>query len=276
MWNNFFSRQMIPSERDPRVLVDSQLPDADYVNTFGFEWTQIDGFVGKEVMSHGHIYGRFRLPADYFHGKVVVDVGCGNGRIGRLVAPSAERYLGLDLSEAVFSFPNYLRTANVQLCRASGTDLPLKDEIADVTICWGVLHHMDDPERALGELRRITKPGGEILVFIYSDAYAARENFNRFVKHIADDIKHELIENTSDYLDAWREVDKLYADLLSQNLFMSVKQSREWQIFQWYDGVSPAFHHSLTGLLIERCDLEIFMKAENNGIYRFRRADKRC
>lgn len=249
MWNNFFSRQMIPSERDPRVLVDSQLPDADYVNTFGFEWAQIDGFVGKEVMSHGHIYGRFRLPANYFYGKVVVDVGCGNGRIGRLVAPSAERYLGLDLSEAVFGFPNYLRTANVQLCRASGTDLPLKDGIADVTICWGVLHHMDDPERALGELRRITKPGGEILIFIYSDAYAARENFNRFVKHISDHIKHELIEDTSDYLDAWREVDKLYADLLSQNLFMGVKQSREWQIFQWYDGITPQHHWLLNDRL---------------------------
>lgn len=249
MWNNFFSRQMIPSKRDPRVLVDSQLPDADYVNTFGFEWAQIDGFVGKEVMSHGHIYGRFRLPANYFHGKVVVDVGCGNGRIGRLVAPSADWYLGLDLSEAVFGFPNYLRTSNVQLCRASGTDLPLKDEIADVTICWGVLHHMDDPERALGELHRITKCGGEILIFIYSDAYAARENLNRFVKHIANDVKHALIENASDFLDAWREVDKLYGDLLSQNLFMSVKQNREWQIFQWYDGITPQYHWLLNDRL---------------------------
>ena len=251
MWNNFFSRQMIPSERDPRVLVDSRLPDADYVNTFGFEWTQIDGFAGKEVMSHGHIYGRFRLPADYFHGKVIVDVGCGNGRIGRLVAPSAERYLGLDLSEAVFSFPNYLRTENVQLCRACGTDLPLKDGIADVTICWGVLHHMDDPEKALGELRRITKSGGEILIFIYSDSYAARENFNRFVKHIADDFKHELIELASDYLDCWREIDKLYADILSQNVFLSVKNDRDWQIFQWYDGVTPN-HHWLLASIIEK------------------------
>jgi len=108
---------------------------------------------------------------------------------------------------------------------------------------------LDDPERALCELRRITKPGGEILIFIYSDAYAARENFNRFVKHISDDIKYELIESTSDYLDQWREVDKFYADLLSQNLFMSVKQSREWQIFQWYDGVTPNYHWLLTEMI---------------------------
>ena len=29
------------------------------MGTFGFEWTKIDGFVAKEAMSHGHIFGRF-------------------------------------------------------------------------------------------------------------------------------------------------------------------------------------------------------------------------
>ena len=47
-------------------------------------------------------------------------------------------------------------------------------------------------------------------------------------------------------LDGWREVDRFYADMLSQNLFMSVKHSREWQIFQWYDGITlERFHWSL-------------------------------
>jgi ubiquinone/menaquinone biosynthesis C-methylase UbiE len=237
------------------------------VDTFGFEWTQIDGFVGKEVMSHGHIFGRFQLPADYFEGKVVVDVGCGNGRIGRLVAPHAKKYLGLDLSEAVYSFPNYLRASDIQLCRASGTNLPLKDGVSDVTICWGVLHHMDDPEKALKELQRITRPGGEVLIFIYSDAYAARENLNRFVKHLEHDQKYNLIENTSDFLDGWREIDKFYSDMLCQNIFMSVKQSREWQIFQWYDGITPQFHSLLRGLLAELVD-DMILHVDRLGIYR--------
>ena len=269
MWNEIFSRPMIRCDRDPRVLIDSDLPDASYVGTFGFEWTQIDGFVGKEVMSHGHLFGRFQLPADYFNGKVVVDVGCGNGRIGRLVAPHAKRYVGLDLSEAVYSFPNYLRTESICLGRASGTNLPIKDAIADVTICWGVLHHMDDPENALSELMRITKPGGEVLIFIYSDAYAGRENFNRFVKHIPDDAKHALIEGTSDFLDAWREVDKFYADLLSQNVFMSVKQSREWQIFQWYDGVTPWYHSLLNDLVNSSSQHLDRAKLSSPGCHRF-------
>ena len=110
MNNKYFRRKVNPSPRDPRVLVDSELKDKSYVESFGFEWTEIDGFVGKESMLHGHVFGRFLLPNNFFAGKTVIDVGCGNGRIGRLVAPFAKEYLGLDLSDSVYAFPNYLQT----------------------------------------------------------------------------------------------------------------------------------------------------------------------
>ena len=96
-----FRREVRPSERDPEVLLDSKLSGADYVSGFGMEWEHFDGFSGKEVMSHGHLFGRFLLPRDFFTGKTVVDIGCGNGRIGRLVAPLCERYVGVDLSEEI-------------------------------------------------------------------------------------------------------------------------------------------------------------------------------
>ena len=56
---DFFNRQLKRSEKDARILIDSELSNEDYVGTFGFEWTEIDGFIGKEAMSHGHIFGRF-------------------------------------------------------------------------------------------------------------------------------------------------------------------------------------------------------------------------
>ena len=245
MSENPFRREVLKSDKNSKILIDSKLKSFEYVDSFGFEWTNIDGYASKEVMSHGHIFGRFLLSPDYFQGKVVADIGCGNGRIGRLVAPHTEKYYGIDLSEAVYSFPDYLDRDNVTLIRASGTDLPLVDAIADVTVCWGVLHHMDQPELAYDELLRITKPGGCILIFIYSNAYKPRENLNKFSKEIKEEEKFPLIEKTSDELDSWREVDRFYADIISRNLFMSVKQSREWQIFQWFDGITPSYHWSL-------------------------------
>jgi SAM-dependent methyltransferase len=249
MYPELFTRQMIPCQRDPRILTDVNLPDSSYVTNFGFEWTKIDGFIDKEVMSHGHVFGRFLLPDNYFAGKTVVDIGCGNGRIGRIIGPKAYRYIGLDLSEAVYSFPAYLQASNITLGRASATDIPLKDAISDVSVCWGVLHHVDNPVAAISELIRITKPGGEILLFIYSKAYDARENLNRFVKQIDESEKLNLIEFVSDSMDAWREVDLFYANLLSNGMFQSPKQSREWQIFQWFDGITPQYHWNLEKLV---------------------------
>ena len=104
MKDNYFRRKVKSSPHNPNVLIDSELEDKSYVESFGFEWTEIDGFVGKESMLHGHIFGRFLLPKTFLDGKTVVDVGCGNGRIGRLVAPFAREYIGLDLSDSVYAF----------------------------------------------------------------------------------------------------------------------------------------------------------------------------
>lgn len=267
--NQLFKRSLLQCKHDQRVLIDSELKNEEYVDSFGFEWTEIDGFVGKESMSHGHIFGRFFLPKSFFADKRIVDVGCGNGRIGRLVAPHSGEYIGLDLSKAVYAFPSYLECNNVTLVRASGTDLPLSDQVSDVTICWGVLHHMDDPEKGFRELVRVTKPGGTILIFIYSNGYKGRENLNKFSKNIEENEKFKLIEEVSDELDSWREVDSFYADQISKNLFMSVKKSREWQIFQWFDGITPQFHWSFQDKLEEILNTMNFkFRKTQDGCYR--------
>ena len=56
---------------------------------------------------------------------------------------------------------------------------------------------------------------------------------------------HSLISRMSDALDAWREVDRFYAELLAENLWLAFKYSREWQQFQWFDGISPRYHWSI-------------------------------
>ena len=241
-----FRREVKPSARDPEVLIDSKLRDAAYVESFGQEWQSFDGFAGKEVMSHGHLFGRFALPRDFFSGKTVVDIGCGNGRIGRLIAPLCASYTGADLSEALYAFPKYTqRPAKFTLVRASATDLPLDDACSDATVCWGVLHHVDEPVAAFAELVRITKPGGVILLYVYPRALDLRKNLNAYMRGLPLRRGWEIIDRLSDDLDEWREVDPFFANALSDAVGMSLKHSKPWQKFQWYDGVTPRFHWSL-------------------------------
>ena len=246
-----FKRPLSRHSESPHILVDPALPtEPEYTSSFGFEWTKIDGFAGKETMSHGHLYGRFLLPSDFFRGMVVADIGCGNGRIGRLIVCDCQKYIGLDSSDSLTAFPTYIEGfENVTLVQASATDVPLENESVDVAICWGVMHHTDRPEKTFDELVRIVKPGGYILIFVYPPAFDGRRNFNALIRELPPDITSNLVERTSDEVDAWCEVDDFYGNIIAQRLHMSRKQSREWQIFQWFDGISPRYHWSLNEYL---------------------------
>ena len=46
----------------------------------------------------------------------------------------------------------------------SAQALPLCDASADAVLCTEVIEHLEDPAHALGEFRRVTKPGGDILL----------------------------------------------------------------------------------------------------------------
>jgi ubiquinone/menaquinone biosynthesis C-methylase UbiE len=46
--------------------------------------------------------------------------------------------------------------------------LPFGNNVSDLTVCIGVIHHTDDPFKAFSELARITKPGGYIYLNVYN------------------------------------------------------------------------------------------------------------
>jgi demethylmenaquinone methyltransferase/2-methoxy-6-polyprenyl-1,4-benzoquinol methylase len=47
---------------------------------------------------------------------------------------------------------------------ADAQQLPLADESFDAALMISMLHHVDDPRRALGEARRILRPGGRLVL----------------------------------------------------------------------------------------------------------------
>ena len=275
MGSEMFRRALIPLTDSRRILLDPALPQQQqYTDSFGFEWTKIDGFVGKEVMSHGHLFGRFLLPVEFFKGKSVADVGCGNGRIGRLIIPDCSEYVGVDMSNSLSAFPTFIENFEaVSLVKASATDLPLEDNSVDIALCWGVLHHTDDPSAAFSELTRITKPGGYILIYVYPPKFDGRRNFNQLVRQMAPDISFRLVEQISDELDDWCEVDEFYGSIIAQHLHMGRKQSRSWQIFQWFDGISPKFHWSLAEGISEMSRAELDITVCMPGVFKIRKRD---
>lgn len=98
-----------------------------------------------------------RDQAEDAHGAIgsyrVLDVGCGARPYEPLFAPHASSYVGVDPVD----------NPRAEL-KGSIEDLPVEDSSYDVVLCNQVLEHCDNPVRAVSELRRVTAPGGRVLV----------------------------------------------------------------------------------------------------------------
>jgi SAM-dependent methyltransferase len=102
--------------------------------------------------------------------EVVADIGCGNGLYLAELARRghAGHLIGADMS------PGMLRAARQRIPRArlllaDAAALPLRDASADLTLAMHMLYHVPEPELALAELRRVTRPGGRLVVGLNGD-----------------------------------------------------------------------------------------------------------
>jgi SAM-dependent methyltransferase len=88
----------------------------------------------------------------------VLDVGCGDGALGRPLLQAGVPWVGLDLS------PTLLKDAPRPAVRASATVLPFRDEAFGAVTALYVLYHLAAPEQAIAEAHRVLRPGGLLVV----------------------------------------------------------------------------------------------------------------
>ena len=89
---------------------------------------------------------------------VVLEIGCGRGApVLRNVAARAALAIGLDV--VAFDGKN-----DLPLIAASADAVPLATGSVDLVFCRSVLEHLEYPQRAFREWRRLLRPGGHVLV----------------------------------------------------------------------------------------------------------------
>jgi SAM-dependent methyltransferase len=96
---------------------------------------------------------------------LVLDIGCGPGRVLGFLAKRGIRCVGLDRSRVSLNLAvqRYGRPGVV----ADNLRLPLADETADVVISDGVIHHTENPQAAFQENFRVLKTGGRMYLAVY-------------------------------------------------------------------------------------------------------------
>jgi SAM-dependent methyltransferase len=150
----------------------------------------------------------------------ILDVGCGNGRLGAWLDENLEqshRYTGLDRSLALLALapPGRPRLAPGRFLAdivRSGGRLPCRTATAEAVLALAFLHHVPSLElrrSLIGDLLRVLRPGGILALSFWQ--FAAEERFQRRMVPWRDlDSRSELTVQTSeledgDHLLAWGE-----------------------------------------------------------------------
>jgi len=117
-------------------------------------------FTGRRRLL-GRMIAAFGLPAD----ARILDIGTSTGTNLRMLRDLGfSRYEGLDMSDEAVRW--CADKGYGKVTRGDACALPFPDASFDLVLATDIIEHVDDDVLALGEIRRVLKPGGRVLVTV--------------------------------------------------------------------------------------------------------------
>jgi ubiquinone/menaquinone biosynthesis C-methylase UbiE len=158
-----------------------------------YEMLSAIAFLGRR----GRVFTRIVALSGAQPGDRVLDVGCGGGYLARLLAAAVApngRVTGVDPSSPAINYARRRDPGNCSFAVGVAQDLDLPDRSFDVVTSTLAVHHIPEAARpaAFGEMYRVTRPGGRLLVADF------RPSGNRRVLH---PVGHAMRHNNVDLLD---------------------------------------------------------------------------
>ena len=135
---------------------------AHFHKTRGYKWSWIEEFINN-----------------LSNGSCILDIGCGNGRN---MLNNNHTFIGIDNS---IEFLKICISQGLSVLLSDMTSIPINTCSQDAIVCIASFHHLSNRDRrisALKEMKRIIKPGGKILISVWSKNQPdkTRRKFDRY------------------------------------------------------------------------------------------------
>ena len=143
-----------------------------------------------------------------------LDAGCGYCFHLARLARRGLKVTGVDFSETALQHGRANLTQaglidKVELRQANLLELPFDDGRFDHVVCWGVLMHIPELEKALSELVRVLKPGGRLAIGENNSRSIHVQAWERLLRGVKKAIGRQTFpwSWTERGLEEWREQD---------------------------------------------------------------------
>ena len=132
----------------------------------------------------------------------VLECACGTGMFSVKIAPSVRELTATDFADGMLKKTRRkcAKIDNINIEHGDITNLKYADGQFDKAVAANVIHLLDDPGKAIDELRRVVRPGGMIIIptYIHFDKSVAAELFNKagagFKRHFDENTYREFFE----------------------------------------------------------------------------------
>ncbi len=236
------------------------VPRENYADTFGYQWnihrtTQLDSHTGLAI-SRNRLFGVTDWSTD-LHGQHILEAGSGAGRFTEILVTTGATIFSFDYSSAVdANFASNGRHPNLNLFQGDLFKIPVQPQAFDKVLCLGVIQHTPDPARAFASLAAQVRPGGELVIDVYTRSFVALLQWKYLLRPLTRRMRNEslyaLVSSVVPVLLPVAAFLRKIAGRLGARLVPIVEYSHlglpaelntQWAILDTFDMYSPAHDH---------------------------------
>jgi ubiquinone/menaquinone biosynthesis C-methylase UbiE len=165
-----------------------------YFETVAEQWdTMREGFFSENVRDKAFD------AAGLQPGELAADIGAGTGFITEGLLDNGLSVIAVDQSAAMLNKLKLKFPSSDQIdCRVGeAKKLPIEDNSVDYVFANMYLHHVENPLKAIKEMKRILKPGGKLVITDVDEhefEFLKTEQHDRWMGFDREDIKRWFIE----------------------------------------------------------------------------------